>query len=260
MSIVKVGEHDKENLVELFANLNDSLITSCIQNYFGHAWVDHIEKPKSGKIITGDFCFLAGVPLKELLVDMPEEYHNVFLIVIPENEAWNGLIEEVYGKHCKRIERYGLKKEGDIFDRDKLRRFVQRVEPEYEVRLLGKEDYYQALSEEWSRDWCSQYKDWEDYKQRGLGAVVLHKGEIVAGASSYTSYREGIEVEIVTREDYRRRGLALASGAKLILAALERGLYPNWDAKNLMSVGVAKQLGYHYAGPYTAYEIWLSEK
>lgn len=257
MSIVKVEAKDKEKLTELFSNLNDSLIISCIQNYFGHAWVDQIENPRSGKIITADFCFLAGEPYEELLLDMQEEYHDGYLILVPESEAWCRRIEEVYGKNCKRIERYGLKKEGDIFDRDKLRQFVKNVEPEFEVRLLDEKDYYQALSEEWSRDWCSQYKDWEDYQKRGLGAVILHNGEIVAGASSYTSYREGIEVQIVTRKDYRRRGLALASGAKLILAALERGLYPNWDAKNMMSVGVAKKLGYHYAGPYTAYEVYF---
>ena len=47
----------------------------------------------------------------------------------------------------------------------------------------------------------------------------------------------------------------LASGAAIILAALERGLYPNWDAQNMMSVGTAQKLGYHYKGPYTIFEV-----
>ena len=41
----------------------------------------------------------------------------------------------------------------------------------------------------------------------------------MAGASSYTVYDGGIEIEIDTRPDVRRLGLALACGARLILTA-----------------------------------------
>ena len=89
-----------------------------------------------------------------------------------------------------------------------------------------------------------------------LSIVLSCDDEIVAGASSYTSYREGIEIEIITRQDYRKKGLAHASRAKLILECLQRGLYPNWDARNMTSVQVAKDLGYTYLAPYTVYEVW----
>ena len=61
MAIYQLKENQKECLRELFAKLDDSLIISCIQNYFGDAWVDDAASPKSGQIICGDFCFLAGV-------------------------------------------------------------------------------------------------------------------------------------------------------------------------------------------------------
>jgi len=88
-----------------------------------------------------------------------------------------------------------------------------------------------------------------------LGAVVLKNGELVAGASSYSRYREGIEIEVDTRKDHRRKGLAYVCGARLILECLERGLYPSWDAQNMWSVELAKKLGYHFSHVYTAYEI-----
>ena len=75
----------------------------------------------------------------------------------------------------------------------------------------------------------------------------------MGGASSYTSYREGIEIQIDTKEEYRRRGLAYASGAKLILECLDRGLYPSWDAENWGSVKLAEKLGYHFDYEYPAY-------
>lgn len=88
-----------------------------------------------------------------------------------------------------------------------------------------------------------------------LGAVILKDGHPVSGASSYSGYQGGIEIEIDTREDYRRKGLATVCGAKLILECLDRGWYPSWDAQNKWSVALAQKLGYHYDREYTAYEV-----
>ena len=98
------------------------------------------------------------------------------------------------------------------------------------------------------------YGDYAQYRERGLGAVILKDGEPVSGASSYSGYLGGIEIEIDTRTDYRRRGLAYICGAKLILDCLERGWYPSWDAQNLWSVALAEKLGYHFDHEYVVYE------
>ena len=79
----------------------------------------------------------------------------------------------------------------------------------------------------------------------------------MSGASSYTVYQEGIEIEIGTRQDYRRKGLASVCGARLILECMERGLYPSWDAQNLWSVKLAEKLGYHFDRAYPAYEVFV---
>ena len=78
----------------------------------------------------------------------------------------------------------------------------------------------------------------------------------MAGASSYTVYQGGIEVEIGTEQSHRRKGLASVCGARLILECLDRGWYPSWDAQNLWSVGLAEKLGYHFDRPYPAWEIY----
>lgn len=254
--VIEVQSDQKDILVELFKKLDDSLILSCIQNYFGKAWVDSIEQPKSGKIVVSDFCFLAGEPDEDVLRTYTEGDKPWGLIMIADNDGWYKLIEKVYAKSCKRTERYGIKKEGDIFDRNLLQSYVDDLDDKYTVRLIEEKDYPVIMQEEWSESLCESFQDAKDYFERGFGAVVLDGDTIVAGASTYTCYKEGIEIEIDTREDYRRQGLALATGAKIILESLQRGLYPNWDAQNMMSVGVAQKLGYHYAGPYTVYEVW----
>ena len=90
---------------------------------------------------------------------------------------------------------------------------------------------------------------------RSLGVVILKDGEPVSGASSYSGYRGGIEVQIDTREDYRRMGLASVCGAGLILESLKKGWYPSWDAQNRQSLALAEKLGYHFEREYTAFEV-----
>ena len=108
---------------------------------------------------------------------------------------------------------------------------------------------------DWAKDLVSQYKDYDTYRGLGLGVVALKDGELVAGASSYSTYNAGIEIEIDTREDHRRKGLAYACGAKLVLECLKKGLYPSWDAQNKWSIALAEKLGYQFSHEYTAYEI-----
>jgi len=111
------------------------------------------------------------------------------------------------------------------------------------------------MQNSWSRDLCSQFSDYKDYEERGIGVAALHKGQVVSGASSYTIYDGGIEIEIDTRKDYRRRGLVLACGARLILDCIEKGLYPSWDVQNRESVALAEKLGYHFDKEYTVFII-----
>ena len=78
---------------------------------------------------------------------------------------------------------------------------------------------------------------------------------IVSGASSYTRYREGIEIEVDTVESERRKNLALIVCSALILRCLKEGLYPSWDAQNMGSVHLAEKLGYEFDHTYVAYEV-----
>ena len=78
---------------------------------------------------------------------------------------------------------------------------------------------------------------------------------LVSGASSYSRYLEGIEIEIDPKKEYRRKGLAYACGARLILECLERGLYPSWDAHNMGSVRLAEKLGDCLEGEYEVWEV-----
>lgn len=253
MSIYRIK--NTEVIEKLFEGWQETLIWSCLQGCMGSAWADSEINPRSAQIIVADFCFFAGVPEKELILNKPEEYPGDFIIMVGRTPGWEELIEESYRERSRKITRYAIKKEKDVFDVKYLSYIVDNIAAPFQLKMIDKELYEQAMSNPWSKDLCSQFIDYNDYKERGLGVVALEDGMIVSGASSYTVYREGIEIEIDTRKDYRRKGLALACGAQLILACLEKGLYPSWDAHNMGSVALAEKLGYHFDHEYTAYEI-----
>lgn len=242
-------------IAALFDGWQETTIWSCLQGVMGHLYADSKECPKSAMALLGDFCYFAGTPDRELAAYRPKQSKGDFMIMTARQPQWFALIEEIYGKQAKKFSRYAMKKEADIFDRKKLWSYAAAPGGDIRLQLIDRELFLRCREQSWSRDLTAQYADYEEYRDKGLGVAALKNGELVSGASSYSSYRGGIEIEIDTKEEFRRQGLAAACGARLILECLERGLYPSWDAHNLQSVSLAQKLGYHLDHAYTAYEI-----
>lgn len=284
---------DPQTAARLFAGWQETMILSCLQGIMGEIYISEPgfrgtsgsgralladtfltdARPLSAVAMLGDFCFLAGEPDAELAAFTPEGWDRDFRILVPRERSWNaadesvntphlagrtweGVFRQIYGDKARKVTRYAIKKEPGVWDMHRLRAAVAALPPGYELRLIDEEFYDQCRESEWSRDLVAQFRDYGQYREWGLGAVILRGQEIVSGASSYSAYRGGIEIEIDTREDHRRRGLAYICGARLILECCARGLYPSWDAHNLWSVALAEKLGYHFDHAYDAYEIW----
>lgn len=259
MGVFCIEKNNMDRIAPLFNGWDDTMLLSCLQGYMGRAWADDPERPKSARICIGDFCFLSGRPNPELVRHWPEDLRSETMILSPRDAAWARLIEDCYGERAEKSMRYALKKEKSAFDTAKLEKLVSAVTPAYEIRPIDRESYTRILENPWSADLCAQFPDYEWYARLGLGFAAWRDGELLAGASSYAVYREGIEIEIDTRRDHRRRGLAAACGARLILACLARGLHPGWDAANRASLALAEKLGYHFDREYEVYFIGKPE-
>ncbi len=246
---------DTEKVCRIFEGWDETLIWSCLQKVMGNIYVTDREHPVSAMALLGDFAFFAGEPDQELVAYKSSWCAQKFIIMVPQNEAWVHGIERQYGEKAKAVVRYAIQKEPGIFDRGRLEQMTAALPADYELCMIHGSLYEKYLRESWSRDLVSQFADYEEYKKMGLGVVILHDGMVVAGASSYSRYREGIEIEIDTKEGYRRKGLATVCGARLILECLDRNLYPSWDAQNQGSAALAEKLGYHFSHEYKAYEI-----
>lgn len=248
---------DTKIVEHLFSTWQETCIWSALQGIMGDIYAEDTQTPNAAMVILGDFCFLAGTPNAELVAYKPEEYKKNYIIMVPENEYWEKLIEETYKEGAEKNFRYAIKKNAGSFNKEKLEQAVATVPEGLELKMIDKTLYNACLAEDWSEDFVSNYKDYAMFEKLGLGALMIKKdtGEIVAGASSYSTYKDGIEIEIVTREDYRKQGLAYRCASKLILECLKRSLYPSWDARTKISVALAEKLGYKYSHEYVAIEI-----
>lgn len=232
----------------LFAQWEKPMVRACLQGRMGRVvpWGE-----ASALATIGDFCFLAGEPDRELLerADRP--------ILVPGSQGWSRLIEEVLGERAAPFTRCATRRRAET-DTDRLKSFTETLPQGFSIRRIDKEIYFTLMGESWSKDLCGNFADAEDFLVQGLGFAVLREGRPVAGAASYAVCDGGIEIEIDTRPDFRRRGLAKACGARLILECLDRGLYPGWDAHDSRSLSLAEQLGYQLDHPYTAY--WVEKR
>lgn len=240
---------DTDKAKPLFAGWEETLIYSCLQRVMGTVYVTNIENPLSACAYVGCFAFYGGEPEEELVRHKPKG----FVIMTPQTRQWAELIEACYPA-AKKAVRYAIRKD-TVFDKDKLREMASWIPEGYEMHHIDGELYDLCLKSPIAGDFVSSFSSKEQYLKDGRGIVILKNREIVAGASSYTRYLEGIEIEVDTAERERRKHLATAACSALILECLNEGLYPSWDAQNLHSVRLAEKLGYEFSHEYTVYEV-----
>ena len=241
--------NDTSKAKGLFEGMEDSLIISCIEKVMGRIYVTDPENPRSAMAYLGDFAFYAGEPDRELVNSKPQG----FVIMVPQNGDWAGLMEECF-PNAARWNRYAIRKD-TVFDRKNLEKLAAVLPAGYEIRRIDGEIFDMCLGNDLFTDCVKHFGSRERYLEMGRGFAVMKDGKPVSVASSYTVYREGIEIEIDTLEPERRKGLACAVCATLILSCLDDGLYPSWDAANMDSVHLAEKLGYEFSHEYHCYAV-----
>ncbi|MBB4822984.1 GNAT superfamily N-acetyltransferase [Sporosarcina luteola] len=244
----------REKLVAMFEGFESTIVLSYLQGHMGTAWVDNLENPTVAQITVGIFVFYAGDSTKkeaeELLWNLPE-----FTLAIVDSAEWKKRIESVHHGAIEKFQRYRFEKNIEHFSREHLLNVLSSLPDGFEIKNVNKviasEPSFQQLSE----DFVSQFNTLDDFIERGIGYAILHDGLVVSAGTSFSIYDEGIEIEIATDPQYRRKGLAAITASALILHCLECGKYPSWDGANPESVKLAKKLGYVFKEPYDTYFI-----
>lgn len=235
----------------------DVELWSFIEGKMGRAWVDNKKNPTVAIVVVADFCYLFGCILSDKIKFTIDELIEKCRgkIIVTDDSSWVSIIESHYPNHLKRFSRYSIKKEVGVFQKNILNAYIDAVSSEFHICRINESLYFKVLEDNFMADCCSNYASLEEFLEHGIGYAIVHNGEIISAASSYCYCEGSIEITIGTKDEYRRKGLALAVASKLILDCMERNIYPRWDAANMESVALAEKLWYHFDKEYEAYSI-----
>ncbi|MBS3681823.1 GNAT family N-acetyltransferase [Ornithinibacillus massiliensis] len=251
--IYKANADVRNKLETMFAPIDSTIILSCLQGHMGTAYVDNLENPTVAQITVGIFVFFAGdantKEAEEMLYNIPE-----FTLAIVDSEEWKNRIESIHSG-WEKFQRYRFEKNSNHFNRMHLQNVLSSLPTRYELMKVDTHIANEPAFHELSEDFVSVFDSIQDFINRGIGYAILYESKVVCAATSYSIYDEGIEIEIATHPQHRRKGLAKVAASALILDCLERGFYPSWDGANLESAELAKKLGYILKESYDTYFI-----
>lgn len=113
-----------------------------------------------------------------------------------------------------------------------------------DAELLGRAEI--AGVDEIAEEVAQMWRDPALFAERGLGVAALLDRQVACWCTAEYVSRDRCGIGIATRPELRRRGVASATAARFVAAALARGLRPYWEcsAENLASARVAQKLGF----------------
>ncbi len=256
--MIELGREKRQCIQNICEGSRDVLLRGAVEGAMGRVWVPSLTSPSFCLIVVGDFAYLLGLPPKggkalDLKTQIYETASRGYLY--PQNERWADWLEDTFGGQLRQVTRYALKQDQHHFDREVLKGYMAAIPADIRIKRIDERLYQQTLREEWSRDLCGNFEDVRHFMEKGFGYVAMRRRELVAGCSAYGVSEGMMEIQVDTRKDMRRQGLALACSAAFVLECLDKGLIPNWDAVNLQSVGLAEKLGYVYDFEYQVYVL-----
>lgn len=252
--IYKMDRSLRKKLIPMFEGMDDTIILSCLQGHMGEAYVDNIDTPTVAVLIVGVFVIVSGAVnsevAEELLLNIPQNS-----LVLTDTDEWKNKIEKIYDGRYEKFSRYSFKKDAKYLDYNYIKSLISKLPNGYELRKIDEEITKTEFFIKHLDDFTEQFESVEDFLNRGFGYCILDGDKVVCCATSYSIYDGGIEIEIDTDKEYRKKGLATVASAALITYCLDRGMYPSWDAANLISVDLAQKLGYIMDKAYDTYYI-----
>lgn len=261
--MIKVEKNQMTDIADLFKGVEDSMVMACIQGHMGKAFADTLPNPTMAVIISGEYSFFGGNAKAEAARDAVENIfdyikgNSTVAIYAEDNLPWRDLLLTISKNNPVEVFRYGMVQKDNKFDRDELKSFVDSMPEGFEMIRFDEKRYDQAMNEAWSMEFCETFASADDYLANGFGFGAIFQGALVSGASTMTVYDGGIEIQVATKENFRRRRLAMPCAAALILECMNRGMRPCWDAATLTSKHMALKLGYEYQGEYSTVHMHL---
>lgn len=235
--------NDLNKIKPFFKDIRFYMGNSVLDGAMGIAYVDDIQNPQIAFLTVRSYCFISGNIEKTKFKDIIDKNFKNYKLIPSDNLAKE--IEEIYKDDVTKSYRYSIKK-NPIFNISKLEKMSNSLENNFKLIKIDK-----CMANRIKKENFINITD--DYEKYGIGFCCINNDELIGVASSNIFYKDGIEVNIKVKEQYRRKGIATAMASKLILECLSQGKKVSWDAANTNSVGLAKKLGFEYDSKYSIY-------
>lgn len=256
--MIELGREKRQSIGNICKDSGEVLVRGAVEGTMGRVWVPGLDNAPYCLIAAGDHAYLYGIPPKGAgALDLKSQIYEsaALAFLYPSDELWAQWLEDQFSGQLRMATRYALKKGEHRFDGDVLRGYMDQVPKGIRIRRVDERLYHLTLKEEWSRDLCANFEDFKHFQSHGLGYGAMKGHKIIAGCWAYGASEGMMEVQVKTKREYRRQGLALGCSAAFLLECLEKGIIPNWEATNQQSVELALKLGYLYDREYQVYRL-----
>lgn len=251
-----VPEEQRDSLLDLFET-NQYLSTvseALIRERLGLAIADSIATPNAALLYKDGIAFLAGDPDSRSTDELLEHVPANAMMITP-GQGWHERLSQKWGSKLHARERTHFQPQEHCLSQ--LREIWAQTPAGTVLEPLTLESA-QRLSSDAKAVIRFLFPSIEEFIETNFGYVVRDGTAIASVAFAGTPiYRNEFEMHGETHPDYRNRGLARVTAARLIDHAVENGLVPRCDADNPTSARAAAGLGFinphRYLGHYWAH-------
>ncbi|ABX43587.1 GNAT family N-acetyltransferase [Lachnoclostridium phytofermentans] len=260
---------ERKYLIELFNNPSSAIILASLYTNIGETWINDKLINKNGIIFVENTFYIGGHSIdKELIEFLFEQILRKEIslyYIIPQNNDMIAYFDEYFNQvkykySIIKSERHLMDIDMNNINHDKLMSFINDLPVKYQLKPINEELFYTAISgDKYLNNFIKLFSNYKDFEKEGFGFFILDGSEIIAGISSFARYKEGVEVQIAVKPEYRGQHLARILGAEFILECKKRDLYPWWDCANPISEHIATEFGYVLKQITTIYKCMLNE-
>ena len=227
----------------------------------GQVFADRQENPDSAVVITnlGFMSFLGmeqnkvfNAGLTELLASR-DVTRPTYLLWYSPPTYWQERLDVLVPDSARRRERMRLE---FCEERADFLKEAAQCPADFELRnldtdLIPKTERFGLRID--SRFWPSA----ADFLEHGLGVCLIKDDEMVSLCYSACVADGLAEIDIITQEEYRGRGLGTLVAQQFIRECVDRGTTPTWDCfvYNVASVRLAEKLGFIKVRTYPFYSF-----
>lgn len=245
-----------ESLAPLYSDRTTlrAVVDAVLEGSLGAARADSPARPRVARLDVGCYAVFGGDAAAPGATALVRSVVRPRELVFPDRDDWRRLLHDTFADLAPRpMCSYAV----DFLDPEYLRKLSADVPAGFSIEPIDAA-LASRLGPEHEPHGMQVFGNADDFARRGLGYCALADGVIACAATSYTVARGSLELAIATHPEFRRRGLARAVAARLMVHALERGVVPHWNAANPVSQRLAVTLGYR---PADVVEIlWLAPR